>query len=70
MHPCRSNVQQGYTALIWAAGNVHLDIADLLLKAGADKDAQDKVSESAKKKGTGLSVLLCFPGLSSSFHLP
>jgi hypothetical protein len=42
-----SRVQFGMTALMPAASNGHADCARLLLDAGADKEAKDKVRDSA-----------------------
>jgi ankyrin repeat protein len=36
-------LQDGETALIWAAQNGRADCVRMLLQSGADKDAQDKV---------------------------
>jgi len=38
-------MQYGYTALIYAAINGHLETAQELLKRGADADAKDKVMQ-------------------------
>jgi len=38
-----SCLQIGRTAMMRAADNGHVEMADRLLAAGADKDAQDKV---------------------------
>ena len=38
-------MQRGYTALICAAENGHLQIVQELLKHGADKDAKNKVMQ-------------------------
>ena len=38
-----SCLQNGWTAMIYAAMNGHVEVVDRLLAAGADKDAQDKV---------------------------
>ena len=38
-------MQYGSTALMLAASNGHLEIAQELLKRGADTDAQDKVMQ-------------------------
>ena len=36
-------MQRGFTALIWAADNGHLDIAKLLIDRGAQTDIQNEV---------------------------
>ena len=38
-----SCLQDGWTAMMWAAAYGHVEVVDRLLAAGADKDAQDKV---------------------------
>ena len=38
-----SCLQGGWTAMMHAAENGHVEVVDRLLAAGADKDAQDKV---------------------------
>ena len=38
-----SCLQDGWTLMIHAAENGHVEVVDRLLAAGADKDAQDKV---------------------------
>ena len=38
-----SCLQDGWTAMMHAAENGHVEVVDRLLAAGADKDAQDKV---------------------------
>ena len=38
-----SDLQRGYTPLIWAAAVDRADCARLLIDAGADKDAKDSV---------------------------
>ena len=38
-----SCLQDGWTAMIFAADSGHMEVVDRLLAAGADKDAQDKV---------------------------
>ena len=38
-----SCLQYGWTAMIFAADEGHVEVVDRLLAAGADKDAQDKV---------------------------
>ena len=38
-----SCLQDGWTAMMEAACNGHVEVVDRLLAAGADKDAQDKV---------------------------
>ena len=35
-------LQDGNTALLWALKKGHLDVAKMLMDAGADKDAADK----------------------------
>jgi ankyrin repeat protein len=37
-------LQNGATALMWAARNGRADVAEALVAAGADKNATDKVS--------------------------
>ena len=39
-------IQNGWTALALAASNSHEQVVDLLLKAGANSDNQDPVTES------------------------
>ena len=39
-----SCLQEGWTAMMLAAENGHVEVVDRLLAAGADKDAQNKVS--------------------------
>ena len=39
-------MQDGRTALIQSAGKGHLDIVELLLKYGANKEHQDKVNRA------------------------
>ena len=40
------NLQKyGMTALAWAAYNGHVQVVDVLLKAGANPDNQDQVTE-------------------------
>ena len=39
-------IQNGLTALAWAAHEGHEHVVDLLLKAGANPDNQDPVTES------------------------
>ena len=34
----------------WAALNGHVEVTDLLLKNGANKEAKDKVSEHAQRE--------------------
>jgi hypothetical protein len=42
---CEFDSQQGWTALIWAARQGHVDCVRLLIDAGADKNAKaDRVS--------------------------
>ena len=36
-------MQKGCTALMWAAKDAHIDCVRLLVEAGADKDAKNKV---------------------------
>ena len=43
--PCFSLFQLDRTALQWAAANGHLQIIQILIEAGADIEAQDKVSK-------------------------
>ena len=38
-------MQDGYTALMWAAENGHLQTVQELLKRGADKEAKNKVMQ-------------------------
>ena len=38
-------LQNGKTALIWACVRGHKEVAEMLVKAGADVNAVDKVSE-------------------------
>ena len=38
-----SCLQTGWTAMMQAAWNGHVEVVDRLLAAGADKDAQDEV---------------------------
>ena len=38
-----SCLQYGWTAMIYAAMNGHVEVVDRLLAAGADKDAQNEV---------------------------
>ncbi len=40
-----TRAQSGYTALIRAAENGHVDCARLMLDAGVDKNAKDKVRD-------------------------
>ena len=40
---CFVQSQFGWTALIWAAANGHVDCVRLLIDAGADTDASDNV---------------------------
>ena len=42
MHARRAR-QDGWTALIWACRNGHLEVVKVLLDQGAEKDAKDKV---------------------------
>ncbi len=45
------NAQNGYTALIWAARDGKPDCVRLLLDAGVNKDAKDKVSGDRLRSG-------------------
>ena len=38
-----SCLQDGWTAMMFAAQNGHVEVVDRLLAAGADKDAQEQV---------------------------
>ena len=40
--------QKGDTALAWASYNGHLEVVKVLLIAGADKEAKDKVGGNGK----------------------
>jgi hypothetical protein len=43
---CRSNKQEGYTALIFSAKKGHTDCVNVLLENGADKEATDIVRDA------------------------
>jgi hypothetical protein len=42
-------IQRGATALMKASGSGYIKIVQLLLEAGADKDAKDEVGKREKK---------------------
>jgi hypothetical protein len=50
------NYQDGYTALHWASDKGHVPVVELLLKAGADPNAADKVCWNSKSCRAFLSV--------------
>ena len=57
-----TNVQTGWTALLWAGWNGHEDCARLLLDAGADKEAKASVRGRSRSASSIVCVCACYRG--------